>query len=400
MKLSMTLGDLLQLTERRLYEFGDREVGLIQHVVAPYRLCPLGAHVDHQGGPVLGRTINAYSVLAFSETDRPVMTLASGNYPGSASIALHDPSGAGQDRWDRYARGAAHALSKNHRLTRGLVGFVQGTLPGSGLSSSASVGLAYIAALAAVNGISLDRQQLVELDRQLENDFLGLQNGILDQTTILYGRANSMLAINTLEGSVDIISDSPLASQFSFVVFYSGFSRELTSTGFNQRVVECRQAARRLAQLAGQRNGQLLADIPEDVWKAYGHRLPDPLRRRAQHFFGEVARVESGRVAWLDGDLERFGRLMNESCTSSIGLYESGSKAIVFLQGIVSKARGVLGSRFSGGGYGGCVVALVGKAAVKRVQDEVRERFLSAYPEAAGTYQSFVARSEGGLRLL
>jgi galactokinase/galacturonokinase len=285
-KRAIILVDILRLTERKLLEIADREVGPIRHVVAPYRICPLGAHVDHQGGPVLGRTINAYSVLAFSGTDRPEVTLTSGNFPGSASISLNDPGSTRDDHWDRYARGAAYTLAKNHRLTRGLVGFVHGTLPGSGLSSSASVGLAYIAALAAVNEISLELPQYVELDRQLENDYLGLQNGILDQTTILYGRTGSLLSIDTQQRSVTIVNDPPAASQISFVVFYSGFSRELTSTVFNQRVVECRQAANRLAQLAGLGDKQQLADIPASTWREHGHRLPDPQRRRAHHFFG------------------------------------------------------------------------------------------------------------------
>ena len=207
----MDLVELLQLTEHKLLEFTGRAVDPIQHVVAPYRICPLGAHIDHQGGPVLGRTINAHSVLAFSGTDRPVMTLASGNYPGSATISLKDPGAVSHDRWDRYARGAVYALARNHQLTRGLVGFVQGTLPGGGLSSSASVGLAYIVALAAVNDLSLGLPERVELDRQLENDYLGLQNGVLDQTTILYGRAACMLSINTRQRSVTVVEDPPAA---------------------------------------------------------------------------------------------------------------------------------------------------------------------------------------------
>ncbi len=396
----MDLVELLQLTEHKLLEFTGRAVDPIQHVVAPYRICPLGAHIDHQGGPVLGRTINAHSVLAFSGTDRPVMTLASGNYPGSATISLKDPGAVSHDRWDRYARGAVYALARNHQLTRGLVGFVQGTLPGGGLSSSASVGLAYIVALAAVNDLSLGLPERVELDRQLENDYLGLQNGVLDQTTILYGRAACMLSINTRQRSVTVVEDPPAASEFSFVVFYSGFSRELTSTAFNQRVDECRQAASRLARLAGLGDKQQLADIPDSAWRDHGHRLPDPHRQRAQHFFSEVARVERGREAWRDGDMQQFGRLMNESCASSIESYESGSEEIIGLQNIISKTRGVLGSRFSGGGYGGCVLALVEIEAVARVQDEVRELYLSAFPEARDNFESFVAQSEGGLQLI
>jgi galactokinase/galacturonokinase len=396
----MDLDQIIQRTAQHFQESAGRSFETIRHVIAPYRICPLGAHIDHQGGPVLGRTINAYSVLAFSPLDMPEIQLVSANYPEKSSFSLAKPGPVDHSRWDRYARGAVYALSAAYPLRRGLTGFIQGALPDSGLSSSASVGLAYLAALANVNGISLDWTELIELDRRLENSYLGLHNGILDQTTILYGRRDAMLHINTQKRTVTWLEDPPTAADTGFLVFFSGFTRELTATGFNARVIECHQAALQLARMAGLTKPRWLADIPGSVWRSQEDELPDPLRRRARHFFGEVKRVNMGRQAWLEGNMSRFGSLMNESCASSIELYQSGSGPIIRLQEIVSSIDGVLGSRFSGGGYGGCVVALVEKGGIDHVRQAVKARFLDHCPGVAGKYLSFVAKSESGLRLM
>jgi len=396
----MDLDQLLAYTSQKLREMNGRVVEPVRYVIAPYRICPLGAHVDHQGGPVLGRTVDAYSILAFTPSDTAEINLASANYPERSSFSLNEPGPADCRNWDRYAKGAAWSLAKGFRLKRGLTGFVWGTLPGGGLSSSASVGLAYLAALSSVNELSLDRPELIELDLRLENGYLGLQNGILDQTTILYGQVDKLLHINTQNRSVTTIEDPPAASRISFLIFFSGYSRDLTSTGFNQRVIECREAARILAEIEGESDAKLLGDIPKSVWEKHKNRLPTPLRRRAQHFFTEGDRVRLGRRLWYEGDLSGFGALMNQSCVSSIEAYESGSGPIIKLQEIVRSTPGVLGSRFNGGGYGGCVVALAENGKLEGIKETVGRQYQANYPEVAGRYRSFTANYEGGLRLL
>ncbi|MCJ7625588.1 MAG: hypothetical protein MUO76_19005, partial [Anaerolineaceae bacterium] len=117
--------------------------------MAPYRICPLGGHVDHQGGKVLGRTINAYSLLAFRPTRETKIELISLDYPGQISIDYAAQPEADLQSWGRYAHGAVYALQQKYPLRFGFNGVVCGTLPGGGLSSSASVGLAYLHAISA-----------------------------------------------------------------------------------------------------------------------------------------------------------------------------------------------------------------------------------------------------------
>jgi len=138
------------------------------------------------------------------------------------------------------------------------------------------------------------------------------------------------------------------------LIAYCGYSRELTTTGYNSRVSECGEAARRLSELGGDGPATRLADVTKKVFETYGKELPDHLLRRAKHFFSETQRVARGVDAWKQGDMGTFGQLMNRSCKSSIEDYECGSQPIHDLQQIVSQTRGIFGSRFSGGGLGVC----------------------------------------------
>lgn len=364
--------------------------GAVRLVLSPYRICPLGAHVDHQGGTVLGRTLATGTVLAYAPLSGPQVRLSSSHF-GEIAFEIGQPPDL--THWARYAEAAALALGRSHPLRRGLAGVVSGTLIGAGVSSSASVGLAYLLALAEANDIALTPADLVELDYRLEHDFLGLQNGILDPATIVHGRPDAFVHIQTRTGAVTPVADPPAARDLAWLVIYSGVSRQLIGSGFNQRVAECREAAALL-----QPGAAILSDVPRETYLARRESLPPHLARRADHFFGEIARVEQGREAWARGDAAAFGDLMNQSCESSIHLYESGSRELVTLQRIARQTPGVHGSRFSGGGYGGCVVALVARDQAGAAGEAILERYAAAHPEQAGRAAAYLIESDGSLR--
>ena len=137
---------------------------VIRVVVSPYRICPIGAHSDHQGGPVLGMAISAYTLLAFAPAPNMELTLTSANYPGEVRMNLKESSTIAAMGWSRYAHSAAQAFAEEIGETpRALIGHVTGSLPDGGLSSSASVILAYLAALAEVNAVEFEPRRLVQL---------------------------------------------------------------------------------------------------------------------------------------------------------------------------------------------------------------------------------------------
>ena len=399
----MQFPDLILEKEKLVAAFScEHEVPLkdIRVIASPYRVSPLGAHIDHQGGPVLGMTINAYSLLAYVPGDNGQVTLRSENYPGQLKFNLQQIPANTDNFWGSYARAAALALNEDWPLARGINGLISGMLPGCGLSSSASVLLAYLYALAEVNGLRLQPWDFVQLTRRAENKYIGLNNGILDQTSIVFGKRHHLLHIDTIAASVQAFEDKQQEKAYRILIAYSGISRELMTTGYNTRVQECREAAAELARLDGSPPAVKLADVSEQTFQQYGCRLADHLQRRAAHFYSEVGRVQRGLEYWQEGRLKDFGRLMVESCQSSIEQYECGSPAIHDLQQIVSSADGVIGSRFGGGGFGGCVVGLVRTDRAVDAARQIRQAYLKSHPETAGQVAVYLARSADGVRFL
>lgn len=318
---------------------------------------------------MLGRTIQLGTTLEYEKLDSNEIYISSEQF-GEARFVIG--AEIEKNHWSRYAQAAARVLPD---LKYGIRAQVNGALIGSGLSSSASVGLAYLKAIADVNEIELSPEDLVHLDFELENRQLGLQNGILDPLTIVHGKKDALLFMDTRTGSISPIMDPP-SSSFAWIIAYSGVSRELTKSGFNVRVRECHEAAVRL-----QDGAQKLSDVPPEFFEERKTSLPENLCKRAKHFFGEVARVKEGAKAWAEADVETFGKLMNESCRSSIQNYESGSEVLIQLHKIASETKGVYGSRFSGGGYGGCVVALAKKDEAEGACTQIAESFSKLHPK-------------------
>ncbi len=364
-------------------------------IASPYRICPIGAHIDHQGGPVLGVAIDAYTVLASAPSADSRVCLTSADFDGQIEFETTDP--AKINDWGRYCRGAVFALEKlfPNKIKRGWTGHISGRLLGAGLSSSASAGVAYLMAFAEVNDLNLSKAELVELDRLIENEYLGLNNGVQDQTTIIYGRADGIIRQDTVQREVEYANHPANLADVSWLVIFSGYTRELTSSDFNKRVGECWEAAGLLTE-----GGKILGDVAENVYKAKRGNFPDYLMRRADHFFSECRRVNNGYEAWRAGDFEQFGRLMDQSCASSINQYECGSEPLIQLHQIASETDGVLGSRFSGGGYGGCLLALCDTEKADQAIEGILKAYRPLYPEKADVCAGWIVNGVDGARLI
>ena len=367
-------------------------------VVAPYRFNPLGAHIDHQGGSVLARTLDQYTIICFWPRQDTLCSVCS-NLSDDRWQRATFSAGQLDDQygWDAMARASVAAFAKDHTLSCGFDAAVFGTLVSGGLSSSASVILGYLSVLTAVNDLSLTQRECVDLVRRVENDYRGLNNGIQDQMSIVYAKENHIALLDVVSGNAISVADPPAMAQCEFMMFYSGVSRNLvTGSNFNQRVSECQQAARLLhpeAQHLGEVPGHLRTNVALAA-------LPDGLGKRAKHVYTEMQRVEQGCAAWSAGDMERFGELMNESCQSSINQYESGSPWLIELHRIASGVQGVYGNRFSGGGYGGCLFMLIEAQAAEQVACELRDQYLCLYPDLHSRVRVKLARSEQSVRTL
>jgi galactokinase len=225
-------------------------------VVSLYRICPLGAHVDHQLGRVTGMALDQAIVLVFApapDAKRRIIRTRSRNFPLETRFDLDAIPPKQEGDWGNYLRGAAVALKQQfgERFQRGMVGIIDGTMPLGGLSSSAAVGVAYLLALETVNGLSASAADNIHLNRSIENNYVGLNNGILDQTIILAAKRGRLTALDCQAEQWQVL-DGPPPGSFQLLVVHSGVERALVTTGYNQRVAECRDAACQLLAAAGQ----------------------------------------------------------------------------------------------------------------------------------------------------
>ncbi|KAL2644849.1 hypothetical protein R1flu_012436 [Riccia fluitans] len=370
---------LLQRVKEKVKHFAQLSKDDVKFVVSPYRICPLGAHIDHQGGSVMAMAINRGVVLGFVASDDVTIKLESSQFPGTTSFSLDSipsgrlriqPTGPAVNElevsaWGDYARGAAFALKmKGYKLKKGIQGYVEGPrgFDGGGLSSSAAVGVAYLLALEYVNDLQVSKEENVELDRIIENDYLGLKIGVLDQSAILFSEEHCLSLIHCKTRQYEIMPPRQLDSEsFKILIAFSGLRHALSSKpGYNLRVKECQDAARVLLKFVGREwSDPLLSNVTSEEYSVYEGKLEGNLAKRAKHFFTELERVSSGIEEWNRGDMEAFGELMSKSGQSSIDSYECGCEPLIQLRRILLDAPGVFGARFSGAGFRGCCVALV-----------------------------------------
>lgn len=375
--------------------------GTVRTVFSPYRICPLGAHVDHQLGRVTAMALDRGVLLAFSPSGGRQVRLESLDFPGRVAFDLDDIPDRRPGDWGNFARGAARALRERHPLTRGLAGITSGSVAEGGLSSSAAVGVAYLLALEAANELQLSAEENIRLDQTIENTYLGLQNGVLDQSAILLSRAGRLTVLDCATLEHELVEPPASMVRPAILIASSGLRKALVGTDYNRRVAECREAARLLLSAAGRPDCEpLLGNVTDGQYAEYRGELTGPAARRAEHFFTERRRVGDGVDAWRRGDIRRFGRLITLSGASSIDNYECGAPPLVDLYHLLIETDGVLGARFSGAGFRGCCVALVDPAAVESAAERVHRDYTSRHGDLAADARVFHCTDGDGARIL
>lgn len=367
----------------------------------PYRICPLGAHVDHQLGKITGLAIDRGIHIAYAPKQNGVVELMSLQFPKRAQWHVMGVPEEKQNDWADYLRGATQALAQKYPLRIGLCGVIEGTLPIGGLSSSAAVIISFLKALTAVNGIALSDTELILTALRAENKYVGVSCGKLDQSCEVYSKKDHLLYLDTKDDGYELIPQNPAMKPYKIAIFFSGIERTLAGSGFNMRVDECKSAAYALLAYAGMEYGKFgetyLRNVPREVFDAYGDRLPEPWRRRAAHFYSEQERVALGAEAWRRGDIEQFGRLSFESGRSSIDSWETGSPELKALYEIMCETDGIYGGRFSGAGFKGCCMALIDPAYEESVRERVTEAYLKVFPHLTGKYSVHLCESADGV---
>ena len=366
----------------------------------PYRICPIGAHVDHQYGRVTGLAIDRGIHFAYSAKQNGVIELTSLQFDKRAQFHIRAVDERKCNDWADYLRGVTIELSQKYTLSTGLCGVIEGTLPIGGLSSSAAVSIVFLSALCRVNGIKLSPLEAIMMSMHSENNYVGVNSGKLDQSCEVFSKKDHLLYLDTKDDTYELIPAQPSMKPYEIAIFFSGVERTLAGSKFNMRVDECRSAAYALLAYSGMEYGKFVEtyfrQVPRAVYDEYGERLPENWRRRAEHWYTEQERVVAGAEAWRRGDIEEYGRLSFQSGNSSIYNWETGSPELKTLYDIMCHTDGIYGGRFSGAGFKGCCMALIDPAYRENIIENVTNEYLKVFPALSDKYQAVICHSADG----
>ena len=386
----MRMADLASLKRQFIERYGGTAEGIrIYH--APGRVNLIGEHTDYNGGYVFPAALTfGTTMLVRARTDGTI-GLASTNFPLAGRISpesvVYDPD----DDWMNYPKGIVCELKKaGFDFGGGCDILYCGEIPnGAGLSSSASIEVVTAYGLLESGGMPADTVEIAKLAQRAENEFVGVQCGIMDQFAVANGRRNHaiLLLCDTLEYELVPFESGP----YRLVIGNTNKRRGLAGSKYNERRGECEQAVRDLKRAFP--DLELLGRLTADEFRAHEHLIAsETVRRRARHVVEENERVRQSVEVLKRGDLEAFGRLMNASHDSLRDLYEVTGPELDAMVIAARSVPGVLGSRMTGAGFGGCTVSLVHEDAVGMFTREVGAR----YRETTGLAADFYVCSIGG----
>jgi galactokinase len=333
---------------------------------APGRVDLMGSHTDYNLGHVLTLPIGRDTWVAARPRPDRMVRLHSLNLEGETSFDLDRFESDPQARWSNYVRGVASVLQGEGFALAGFDGVVHSTVPMcSGLSSSAALECATATLFEALGGWKLDPVKKALLCQRAENQFVGVNCGILDQFTSCAGQAGCALLLDCRD-----LSSRPvrLAEGIWVVICDTRSKRELAGSAYGQRRAECEEGARRLGVSS-------LREVESGVFYAREGELPARVARRCRFVIEENIRVLRLAEALPAGDREAIHTLGAESFRGAVELYEIGAPAMLAMMEAMQAGPGVIGARQAGAGFGGCMVAFVEKSQVEAFGKAVRERY-------------------------
>lgn len=369
----------------------------------PYRVCPLGAHSDFQKGKVTGFAIDKGINIAYSKNADGHVNIASLQFEKKVAFHLDSIPPKKQNDWADYLRGAVIILSEDHKLNNGIDCIIDGELPIGGISSSASVIIAFLLAICEANSIKLTQKEIIDIALKSENNYVGISCGILDQSCEIYSKEDCLLYLDTLDRSYELIPASGNMKPYEIAIFYSGVDKPKDGSQFNIRVDECRSAAYVLKAYAGIEYGQFkdtfLRDVPRSCFDTFKNKMPKNFMLRAKHWYEEFERVETGTEAWRRGDMETFGKLIFDSGQSSIQNWNTGSTELILLYEIMKNTDGIYGGRISGAGFKGCCMAIIDPTYRDYIEESVTKQYTEYYPKLKDKFSISFCKSSDGVKL-
>jgi len=379
--------------------YGGTEEG-IRIFEAPGRINLIGEHIDYNGGHVLPVALEMTNVVIARPNGTDRLNLAATSLPDRVSADIHALENYKNLPWGSYQCGVAYILQQKGYPVVGCDMLYHGTVPyGAGLSSSASIEVATAVALAKLGGRQeLNMAEIALLAQEAENKYVGMKCGIMDQFAAAMAKKNHAIFLDcsTLEYRY-----VPLElGDYTIVITNTNAPHKLTESQYNQRRAECEQALAVINANGG--NYPHLCSMSMDELESFKHCFKEEeqvLYRRARHCVTEEARTIESLKALEDGDIQTFGKLLCEANISIRDDYEATGKELDAVFDIATGIDGVIGSRMTGGGFGGCNISIVRKDKVESFKKIMEEKYTRAVGYAPSFYQSEAGEGAGEVYL-
>ncbi len=368
-------------------KFGTKASG---EYFAPGRINLIGEHTDYNGGYVFPAAITLGTYGLAGKREDQLVRLYSENFPekGIIEFALTELSYDKADDWANYPKGILRFLKEaGHTITTGFEIVFYGNLPnGAGLSSSASIELLTGVILQDLFDLHVARLDLVKIGKLVENEFIGVNSGIMDQFAIGMGEKDHALLLDTNTLAYEVV---PAAfGEYVVAIMNTNKRRELADSKYNERRSECEEALHRLQKELAI---AALGELSEDAFFANTQLIEElVLIKRAKHAVTENQRTIKAKKALQAGDLAEFGQLLNASHQSLKEDYEVTGIELDTLVAAAQEHPSVLGARMTGAGFGGCAIALVKKVDWEDFVAEVSAKYLAKIGYATDIYQASI----------
>ena len=366
---------------------------------APGRVNLLGEHVDYNAGFVLPAAIDRATYIAFSPADSAQTTLVAADF--DQEVAFSPQTIASKSRvdgsplpeWARYPAGVMWALKENPSETPAMNAVYASDVPrGSGLSSSASVEMAFVIAWQKLGGWILPSIMRALIGQKAENEYVGVNCGIMDQFASACGVTNYLLLLDCRSLEWKPI---PWPEDISIVIADTKVRRALTSGEYNRRRAACEEAVQIFKQDLPDITA--LRDVSVEEFNRFKGKLPEEAAKRAQHVVEEIERSRQAEVLLEAGKVARFGELMNECHVSLRDLYEVSCPELDAMVRVAQSLDGCYGARLTGAGFGGCTVNIV----VREKAERFSERLAKGYQAEVGYEpEIYITQASNGAELL
>ncbi len=355
---------------------------------SPGRVNLIGEHIDHNGGLVMPCAIDTGTYLLVGFNNENSIRLRSVNFNETLDTPIKDHYQKNGNNWFNYPLGVINLFLKDKHQLTGLDLLYYGDMPiGASLSSSASIEIVTAFALNEIFKAGYAKLDLVKMCKAVENDFIGLNSGIMDQFAVAFGQKDKAVLIDCNNLTYQAVNCD--LKDYELAIINTNKPRKLEESEYNARAQDCQDA---LKMLKGELDITYLCDINTETFNTYKHLITtDNALKRAQHVIEENDRVKAATKVLNNGDIEQFGKLMYDSHYSLRDKYEVSCKELDTIVEYCETNPNVAGARMTGAGFGGCAIALVKKNEFENFSTAVINYYTDKIGYAPAVYKAIIS---------